>query len=106
MKRRDFLKFSGAVCAALASLSLDSKFVKTVSASTMRKDLPGSLGAEEIPSVCDMCFWRCPIVAKVKDGQVVKIEGNPRSPANGTAYVHGVTQVYSFCTTKIASSTP
>ncbi len=85
MKRRDFLKFSGAVCAALASLSLDSKFVKTVSASTMRKDLPGSLGAEEIPSVCDMCFWRCPIVAKVKDGQVVKIEGNPRSPANGTA---------------------
>ena len=85
MKRRDFLKLSGAVCASLASLSLDSKFVSRLSAATKAPDLPGSLGAKEVPSVCDMCFWRCPIVAKVKGGRVVKIEGNPLSPTNGTA---------------------
>jgi thiosulfate reductase/polysulfide reductase chain A len=43
----------------------------------------GSIGAEEITSVCEMCFWRCPIVGKVKDGKVIKIEGNPKSPVNG-----------------------
>ncbi len=83
MKRRDFLKLSGGVCAALASLQLDSKFLRGLSAAEAA-ELPGSLGAKEVPSVCDMCFWRCPIVAKVKNGRVVKIEGNPRSPTNGT----------------------
>ncbi len=83
MKRRDFLKLSGGVCAALASLQLDSKFLRGLSVAEAA-ELPGSLGAKEIPSVCDMCFWRCPIVVKVKNGRVVKIEGNPRSPTNGT----------------------
>ncbi len=82
MKRRDFLKLSGAACLALASLELDNSFFRRLEASEL-KDLPGSLGAKEIPSVCDMCFWRCPIVAKVKNGKVVKIEGNPKSPTNG-----------------------
>ncbi len=82
MKRRDFLKLSGAACLALASLELDSSLFRRLEAKEL-KDLPGSLGAKEIPSVCDMCFWRCPIVVKVKNGKVVKIEGNPKSPTNG-----------------------
>lgn len=83
MKRRDFLKLSGATCLALASLEFDNRFFRRLEAAEL-KDLPGSLGAKEIPSVCDMCFWRCPIVVKVKNGKVVKIEGNPKSPTNGT----------------------
>ena len=87
MKRRQFLKLSAASCAALASVQLGKEggFFKPATAlASSGSGLPGSLGAKEVPSVCDMCFWRCPIVAKVKDGRLVKIEGNPKSPLNGT----------------------
>ena len=87
MKRRDFLKLSASTTMALAALEMDKKggFFKAASTYAKGEDSPpGSLGAKEVTSVCEMCFWRCPIVAKVKDGRLVKIEGNPRSPANGT----------------------
>ena len=86
MKRRDFLRLSAASCMALAAANLKGgdSFFSPVNAATNEQFLPGSLGAKEIPSVCEMCFWRCPIVAKIKNGKLVKIEGNPKSPANGT----------------------
>jgi len=37
-------------------------------------------GVRWIPSVCGMCYAHCSILAKVKQGVVVKIEGNPNSP--------------------------
>ena len=85
MKRRDFLKLSAGASLALAGLRLRSEglFRKAYAAEAGGEELPGSLGAKEVPSVCEMCFWRCPIVAKVKHGKVVKIEGNPKSPTNG-----------------------
>lgn len=30
-----------------------------------------------VPSHCSMCYHGCPIVAHVRDGVLVKIEGNP-----------------------------
>ncbi len=85
MNRRRFLKLSAATCAALASLELENKgiFRPVPSRAAVSEGLPGSLGAKEVTSVCEMCFWRCPIVAKLKDGKLVKIEGNPKSPTNG-----------------------
>jgi len=35
--------------------------------------------------VCEMCFWRCQLVGKVRDGRLVKLEGNPKSIDNGKA---------------------
>lgn len=32
-----------------------------------------------------MCFWRCQLVGKVRNGRLVKLEGNPKSIDNGAA---------------------
>jgi thiosulfate reductase/polysulfide reductase chain A len=33
-----------------------------------------------VPTTCEMCFWKCGLIAKVEDGKVVKLEGNPLHP--------------------------
>ncbi len=50
---------------------------------------------QEIPSLCDLCFWRCGILAKVRDDQLLRIQGNPDHPrskgrlcARGNAGLH------------------
>jgi thiosulfate reductase/polysulfide reductase chain A len=30
-----------------------------------------------ISTMCEMCVWRCGVLAKIKDGRVVKLDGNP-----------------------------
>ena len=36
-------------------------------------------GSEKVvTSVCEMCTVRCPILVRVRDGKVVRIEGNPK----------------------------
>ena len=32
------------------------------------------------PRMCEMCVWRCGVRAKVRDGRVVKLDGNPDHP--------------------------
>ena len=37
-----------------------------------------------IPSICELCFWKCGINVKVRGGRIVKIEGHPKHPlSNG-----------------------
>ncbi|MFZ2492382.1 MAG: twin-arginine translocation signal domain-containing protein, partial [Thermoanaerobaculia bacterium] len=46
---------------------------------------PGWRGTErvdKVPTTCEMCFWRCGVVASVVDGKVVRVEGNPEHPQN------------------------
>ncbi len=88
MNRRHFLKMSAATAAAMAVTATGDvgggNLFRPATAGAAIGPETGSMGAREITSVCEMCFWRCPIVGKVKDGKVVKIEGNPKSPVNGT----------------------
>lgn len=77
LSRRDFLKLGGVAATALAAGS----FIPPAVAQTARQaGLLDAAGDGQIPSMCEMCVWRCGLIAKVKDGRVVKLEGNPDHP--------------------------
>jgi thiosulfate reductase / polysulfide reductase chain A len=56
--------------------------VEAAQGDVRRPGWSGTDRVEKIPTICEMCFWRCGVVASVKDGAVVKLEGNPHHPLN------------------------
>ena len=54
------------------------------------ENLPDELETAQdiIYSVCQMCHSRCGIRAKVKDGILVKIDGNPYHPNNRDVFIN------------------
>lgn len=72
--RRDFVKLSSA---AGAVLTVDGV------AHAEQANPPGWRGSqrtEQIATNCEMCFWRCGVLAQVADGKVLRVEGNPNHP--------------------------
>ena len=41
---------------------------------------PATAGDRVVPTFCELCFWKCGVLAHVKDGEVTKITGNPAHP--------------------------
>ncbi len=83
LTRRKFLQ-TASLAAASVPLS------KVVSANTGVTKAPlQAMGTFEdktvVGGICEMCFWRCQLVGKVRDGRLTKLEGNPKSIDNGTA---------------------
>ncbi len=77
ISRRDFLKVGGAAAGALA---LGSMVAPEVAHAARQAGLLDAEGSGYIPTMCEMCVWRCGVLARVEKGRVVKLEGNPEHP--------------------------
>ncbi|HWR08046.1 thiosulfate reductase PhsA [Sporomusa sp.] len=75
--RRTFLKLSGATAAAIAVSGSITRMVPEVSAETKEEE------SQLVRSFCEMCTSRCPIQAKIENGKVTYIAGNPDWAATG-----------------------
>jgi thiosulfate reductase/polysulfide reductase chain A len=78
LSRREFIKIGGTAAAGVAAGSglvtnwwgLDNPLVHD----------PMTGGDRVVPTFCELCFWKCGVLAHVKDGHVTKITGNPAHP--------------------------
>ena len=88
--RRTFLKVSGTLASTAMAASVFTQTKKAVAAPTpgagvtTGENLPDPVESAEdiLYSVCQMCHSRCGVRAKVKEGILVKLDGNPYHPNN------------------------
>ncbi|OGU60367.1 MAG: nitrate reductase [Ignavibacteria bacterium GWF2_33_9] len=72
--RRKFLKISAATFGTAAVATGVGSTLSKTSAKAQEK---AAKGVKQIPTYCDICFWKCGAIGHVKDGKLWKITGNP-----------------------------
>ena len=85
LTRRNFLK-----TASIAAASIPLAKVTARAETGLKKSPPVPKGSHRdtqtvTGGVCEICFWRCQLVGKLRDNRLVKLEGNPKSIDNGQA---------------------
>lgn len=77
ISRRKFLKISAATISGAATLGAVGKLTESV------EQFSGKIFrnvVQKIPTFCDICFWKCGVIAYIRDGKLWKLEGNPEDP--------------------------
>ena len=78
VSRRGFLKsMAGATALSAAALTTDAQ-----ARINAPHDLETLKDYEEHWGFCDMCYWRCGLKVRSRDGKAFKIDGNPEHPLN------------------------
>ncbi|HEX2907911.1 MAG TPA: molybdopterin-dependent oxidoreductase, partial [Phototrophicaceae bacterium] len=77
LSRRGFLKLGAVTAGALA---VEQMLPPLVARAATEAGLLNAQGDGYVPSMCEMCVWRCGLIARVEKGRVVKLDGNPDHP--------------------------
>ena len=82
VKRREFLKVLGSTGAAATAVGCFQEPVEKLIPYVVSPDhtVPGV--STNYASVCRECSAACGIIAEVRDGRAIKLEGNPDHPVN------------------------
>ncbi len=81
LSRRQFLRLSGGAGAASALGGLAALGANLAPARARAQELR-IRDSRTVPSICPFCSVGCATLIHVKDGDIVNIEGDPRSPHN------------------------
>jgi thiosulfate reductase/polysulfide reductase chain A len=74
--RRKFLKISAATVTVATGAAAFAKGPTAPAKPAPR----ATKGVRQVPTFCDICFWKCGAIASVRDGVLWKVEGNPEDP--------------------------
>jgi len=90
ISRRGFLKATGALSAAAAALQLpDLQWLEKADGRVKLSE-----ETKVVRSMCRMCHGTCGTLVHVRNGRVVKVEGNPEAPTNrGTLCPKGLATI-------------
>lgn len=72
--RRQFMRRSSAATALTAAVG------GVAVADVHPPGLRGETRVQQIATNCEMCFWRCGVMAEVANGKLLKLQGNPHHP--------------------------
>jgi formate dehydrogenase major subunit len=81
VSRRDFLRVSAGAGAGTAIGGLVGIGASLVPAQARAQELR-IRDSKTVPSICPFCSVGCATLVHVKDGEIINIEGDPRSPHN------------------------
>jgi thiosulfate reductase/polysulfide reductase chain A len=79
LSRRHFIKLGGAGAGAMAFSGFGTNWWG-LDANSIHD--PATDGDRIVPTFCELCFWKCGVLAHVKDGQVTKIVVEHLEPVN------------------------
>ena len=83
LSRRDFLKVATATVGTITAMEGLTYASGSIEVASAAGDIHTSANDVIVPGACSLCSSGCGILARVADGNVVKLEGNPMHPVNG-----------------------